>query len=82
MVHDDELSEPEITTNRLKDLVAKGNASRPPEHIRQLILAEAGKGHGAGVILETLQKRHRIPPRIDWVMYVLEELRKASERRS
>ncbi|WIX84674.1 hypothetical protein [Amycolatopsis sp. DG1A-15b] len=82
MVHDDELSEPEITTNTYRDLVSKGTASRPPDAIRRLIVAEAGRGLGVGEIREAIRRRHGENVRVDWVVYVLEELRKASDRRS
>ncbi|MFB9687904.1 hypothetical protein [Amycolatopsis plumensis] len=78
MVHDDELSEPETTTLRIRDMVARGRVPRPPEHIYRRILAECRPGRGPVAIWQALRREHVT---LESVVYVLEEQRKASDRR-
>jgi hypothetical protein len=82
MVHDDDISEPETTTRTTRDMVAQGNISPPPEAVYTLIAYECLPGRGPGEIQEALLRKHNESVPLKWVVYVLEELRKAAERRS
>ncbi|WP_328618153.1 hypothetical protein OHS18_20615 [Amycolatopsis sp. NBC_00355] len=82
MVHDDDIRPPETIPIRTADVAAKGRLSRPPEDIHRLIVAEAAHGRGAGAIREAFFKKHHRQVPLEWVLYVLEEARKAAERRT
>lgn len=82
MVHDYDLSEPEHTTLRIKDMVARGQVPRPPDDIYRLIFAECRPGRGAVAIWQALRRERHVDVTLESVVYVVEELRKASDRRA
>ena len=82
LVHDDDIREPETTTIKTTDMSVEGNISPPPEDISKLIVAESLPDRGPGAIQEALLKKHNKDVPLEWVVYVLEERRKAAKRQS
>jgi hypothetical protein len=81
MVHDDDTTPPEIndiTTARM----VRGTAGGPNPEIYDLIASVSGEHpeYGPGRIQEVLREDHRQQVPLTSVVYVLNELRKATER--
>ena len=80
MVHDDDTTPPD--TNDITTAQMAGDADAPDPTIYRLIVsvARTHPGFGAGRIQEVLREDHSENVRLESVVYVLNELRKATDR--